>query len=747
MKKLFFLIFIVLCIRLGGIIDNCNSQWQWVNPKPNSNTVLGFYYADQNTIFMVQEGGIIMKSTNRGVDWFDLYSDSTANFGSFCFSDANTGMIAEYKNNNIYLIKTTNGGNNWNSSIYFNNVPEFSSLYLHNDTGYIGTTHSFYFKTTNRGISWDSVKVAYDSSFWISNIYFKNSNTGFATGWNGDQYHYWGRIFKTTNGGLNWTYVATPWRPCTLQFINDTGYVFSDTYNTYYLKTENLGVNWNAITSNVNQTIENSKFINSQTGFIVGMTDRVSISKTTNGGRNWQQSFPLGFLYLFGIGNYGTNDLITGGQEGSIIRTTNCGNNWISNTFYNGNFMDISFPNSDVGYAASQNSYIKTTNAGLNWIVDSIPYSYNLNPTFKSVKFINENTGFILKDTLYKTTNGGQDWNRINFGINRNPQNFSFVNENTGFAISKSYNYPNPSYSYLEKTTNGGLTWQETQYSNNIDIFKMYFFDEFTGYACYQYFTNTFLKTTNGGINWISINTNCDFRKIYFLNPSKGFLYGSLGLFLTTNGGLNFGCVMIDSSTYGFDINFTNENTGYYLDQDNHTIPRPRIHKTTNGGLNWDQSCTAFKNTNFDLVHFINDNTGFCFGTFGAIIKTTSGGGFTGVMQINSSIPADFILMQNYPNPFNPATIIKYSIPPFNSPLSKGGIKGVTLKVYDMLGREVVTLVNEKQSPGTYEVTFDARHGGSSSLASGIYFYKLTVSNPEFPGQVFSETKKLVLLK
>ena len=62
------------------------------------------------------------------------------------------------------------------------------------------------------------------------------------------------------------------------------------------------------------------------------------------------------------------------------------------------------------------------------------------------------------------------------------------------------------------------------------------------------------------------------------------------------------------------------------------------------------------------------------------------------------------------------------------------------LKVFDILGREIATLVNENLKPGTYEVTFDARRGGSSSIASGIYFYKLTAGN-------FSETKKLVLLK
>ena len=96
----------------------------------------------------------------------------------------------------------------------------------------------------------------------------------------------------------------------------------------------------------------------------------------------------------------------------------------------------------------------------------------------------------------------------------------------------------------------------------------------------------------------------------------------------------------------------------------------------------------------------------------------------------------NFNLLQNYPNPFNPTTTIRYTIPSARSPLP-GGARGglVTLKVYDMLGREVATLVNENQKAGNYEVEFNG-----SNLASGIYFYRLKDGN-------YISTKKLVLLK
>jgi phosphatidylserine/phosphatidylglycerophosphate/cardiolipin synthase-like enzyme len=96
------------------------------------------------------------------------------------------------------------------------------------------------------------------------------------------------------------------------------------------------------------------------------------------------------------------------------------------------------------------------------------------------------------------------------------------------------------------------------------------------------------------------------------------------------------------------------------------------------------------------------------------------------VEQIDPHIPASFSLLQNYPNPFNPSTRIKYSLP---------SNQLVTLRVYDLLGREVATLVNEKQAAGTYQVQFSM-----NGLASGVYFYRLGASG-------FVETKKMLLMK
>ncbi len=93
--------------------------------------------------------------------------------------------------------------------------------------------------------------------------------------------------------------------------------------------------------------------------------------------------------------------------------------------------------------------------------------------------------------------------------------------------------------------------------------------------------------------------------------------------------------------------------------------------------------------------------------------------------------PKDFVLYQNYPNPFNPNTVISYQLPVTGN---------VTLKVYDILGNEVATLVNEEKQPGVYEVEFCVGQDSSPDIASGIYFYRLRVGS-------FTNTKKMILAK
>ena len=104
------------------------------------------------------------------------------------------------------------------------------------------------------------------------------------------------------------------------------------------------------------------------------------------------------------------------------------------------------------------------------------------------------------------------------------------------------------------------------------------------------------------------------------------------------------------------------------------------------------------------------------------------------------NFPSEYVLFQNYPNPFNPSTKIKFTIPRNVIASETKQSQMVTLKIYDVLGNEITTLVNEEKAPGTYEVEFGSHTGEVRNLTSGMYFYTLNAGN-------YIETKKMILLK
>lgn len=110
----------------------------------------------------------------------------------------------------------------------------------------------------------------------------------------------------------------------------------------------------------------------------------------------------------------------------------------------------------------------------------------------------------------------------------------------------------------------------------------------------------------------------------------------------------------------------------------------------------------------------------------GGMKGTITANAVTGIESELSTIPADFNLMQNYPNPFNPGTVIRYSLP---------GESNVSIKVYDIAGKEVADLLNLKQEAGVHELKFDA-----AGLSTGIYFYTIKAGN-------FTRTRKMILMK
>ena len=147
--------------------------------------------------------------------------------------------------------------------------------------------------------------------------------------------------------------------------------------------------------------------------------------------------------------------------------------------------------------------------------------------------------------------------------------------------------------------------------------------------------------------------------------------------------------------------------------------------KTTDYGTTWisEPLPSAGQTNGLQDMEFINANLGFAGGNLGTFMRY---GTPSGITSLNNEIPDGFSLSQNYPNPFNPTTNLEFGV-------RESGF--VSLKIFNSLGMEVATLVNENKAAGNYKVTFNG-----SNLSSGIYFYTLETGS-------FKETKRMNLIK
>jgi photosystem II stability/assembly factor-like uncharacterized protein len=293
------------------------------------------------------------------------------------------------------------------------------------------------------------------------------------------------------------------------------------------------------------------------------------------------------------------------------------------------------------------------------------------------------------------------------------------MDENNGCAAGVDYSGGNYTGTII-KTTNGGTDWTTQLSGFSYWLFSIYFIDSNNGWVVGS--EGTILRTANGGNNWLAqtSGTNEWLMGVCFVDASKGTVVGSNGIILrTTNAGSNWLSQVSGTTKLLRGVSFSDENYGTAVG-DSGTILR-----TTNGGNNWiSQNSGTLHQLN--AVSFTDQNNGTIVGNNGIILHTTNGG-VSFVREItDEELPTDFVLYQNYPNPFNPTTSIKFTI---------ANLRFTILKVYNVLGKEVATLVNEELPAGEYEIEFNA-----STLASGIYFYELSAGK-------FSETKKMVLLR
>ncbi|MCX6163948.1 MAG: T9SS type A sorting domain-containing protein [Ignavibacteriae bacterium] len=353
---------------------------------------------------------------------------------------------------------------------------------------------------------------------------------------------------------------------------------------------------------------------------------------------------------------------------------------------------------------------------------------------------------------VYFTSNGGTNWATVfstgGTGGFFNGIVFSKTSPTSGFAISDPPTGAGGIY-YTQRTTNGGTNWTQQSppavtgcFGAALSAFCID--DNFYGFGTssptvFTQAARLCVYTTNGGTTWnnaqllgTASSTTQSFISTVAFNTNKinGLAASSPStttISRTTNGGSVWFSQTIPSTVAAANIQIKyvpNSNTAYLIASSGTAA---QSFKTTDNGATWTALTWVtgvFACTHMELVYVGGSAYIYAVCNDGSVVKLVQT--VTGVNEPQTSIPNDYKLEQNYPNPFNPTTTIDYSIPKASF---------VTLKVYDVLGNEVMTVVNEQQSANNYTYNVDF-----SKLSSGVYYYTLNTGN-------YTATKKLTLVK
>ncbi len=466
-------------------------------------------------------------------------------------------------------------------------------------------------------------------------------------------------------------------------------------------------------------------FLNENQGWAGGNDG--SILKTTNGGIDWMY-ISIGTRYTVhavtfvdSLKGWAALYSFNPDRAGYIVATTDGGFTWDIQyqidgiTLHNVYFYDQYF-----GWAVgSSGIFLRTVNGGATWQEDFLSADWSW-----SVEFINPNLGWVgvgFAGYIRKTTDGGYSWEYKSVPSYSRMMDIDFLNENVGWAVGQ--------YGHIIKTTNGGETWIHQNSYVSQELNDVEFKNENDGWIVGL--GGIILHTTNGGTNWFLQNSNTgnDLFGVSFYNQDIGWVAGDNGLVLTTENG-GGPPIPVELVSFSADYNSGNVNLSWITATELNNSGFDVERKTETGEWNKITFIQGNGTTTEAKHYFFNDNIENLKASklFYRLKQIDYDGSFeySNVIEVDIDLPTKFNLEQNYPNPFNPVTLIKYEIPHKSS---------VSLKIFDMLGNEISTLINEEKDAGYYQIDFDA-----SRLSSGIYFYTLQTGNSFI-------TKKMILMK
>lgn len=717
--------FILLCL----VQSQVRAQWTQTNGPYGAGGVRCFASSGEH-VFAGTNGGVFV-STNNGSDWSQSGLRGIEVRALVVTPDGGggTNLFAATFGRGVFI--TSDDGAKWtsvNAGLSDSNVTALLSM---GHSLVAGTIDAGVFRSTDNGKSWSTMNAGLTEHLvWAltsidSNVFASINQNG--TSWSYKVYR-WSKSdtsWRLVINGMTSTQVGSHIHSLAVAYNENGGAdllaggdksdVFLSTDNGTIWARMNYGLTGLGLTS-VNALGYSTGGPNSMQ-LIAGTS--AGAFRSTNNGASWNvinnglRHKDISSLF------FKDSALFAGTYAGGIYLSTDGGDYWqeVNAGLSNSSSFALSAHGQDL-FAGTYSGVFKSTNNGGDWMQTGLNSGQVTSIAYGVTNIFAGTFGKTICDTenvLLVSSDNGENWHVRN--------SYQWPSMVLALAVRDSFLVAG-GYQGLSLSTNDGTDWQIANFSGPIN--SIAFADTVLFASRLRYVT----RLTVGGIGWRDALVPCDnntFAPLLALAviPAAGqtnlFVGTECGVYLSTdegmswtatNGGLtNTNVTSMESSG---SMLFAGTNDGVFV--------------STDIGTSWTHTGLV----NLQVVSLaIKDSLLFA-GTYGnSVWKRPLSEMITVVGSAPVVVPTEFNLGQNFPNPFNPTTVIHYQIPSIGS----DHFPPIRLSVYDVLGREVAILVNERKVPGEYAVTWNA-----SGLPSGVYIYRISAGP-------FSDQKKLLLIR